>query len=253
MVRKGCDNTTFIQNFAGPWRDWSGRLLVIDEVSTCGAAAFEIVSRRMQQMARVLWRRHFATPPPEEMAPFGGIGVVLMGHFAQLPHPSRPACFRTCHGAPNNLYMLFCTQQILRHQSRPTWSWAELTAAPSPDPEPPHAHKARILGVSLRLAPADVLGRTFIELLMEVGKRAILLEHGVHPMICNENVSLTRQRIHGRCRCETGGRTTVVVVPTHCKLSPTGPVQGGLHLHPVGRHLRLGPWSTPRVWPGGCL
>ena len=99
VVRKGCDNTTFIQNFAGPWRDWSGRLLVIDEVSTCGAAAFEIVSRRMQQMARVLWRRHFATPPPEEMAPFGGIGVVLMGHFAQLPHPSRPACFRTCHGA----------------------------------------------------------------------------------------------------------------------------------------------------------
>ena len=103
VVRKGCDNTTFIQNFAGPWRDWSGRLLVIDEVSTCGAAAFEIVSRRIQQMARVLWRRHFATPPPEEMAPFGGIGVVLMGHFAQLPHPSRPACFRTCHGAPNNL------------------------------------------------------------------------------------------------------------------------------------------------------
>ena len=119
--------------------------------------------------------------------------------------------------------------------------------------EPLHAHKARILGVSFRLAPADVLGRAFIELLMEVGKRAILLEHGVHPMICNENVSLTRQRIHGRCRCETGGRTTVVVVPTHCKLSPTGPVQGGLHLHPAGRHLRLGPWSTPRVWPGGCL
>ena len=173
----------------------------------CGSAAFEIVSRRMQQMARVLWRRHFA---------------VLMGHFAQ-------------------------------HQSRPTWSWAELTATPSPNPEPPHAHKARILGVSFRLAPADVLGRTFIELLMEVGKRAILLEHGVHPMICNENVSLTRQRIHGRCRCETGGRTTVVVVPTHCKLSLTGPVQGGLHLHPAGRHLRLGPWSTPRVWPGGCL
>ena len=61
------------------------QLLVIDEVSTCGAAAFEIVNRRMQQVARVLWRRQFATSPPEEMAPFGGIGVVLMGDFAQLP------------------------------------------------------------------------------------------------------------------------------------------------------------------------
>ena len=61
------------------------QLLVIDEVSTCGAAAFEIVSRRMQQVARVLWRRQFGTSPPEEMEPFGGIGVVLMGDFAQLP------------------------------------------------------------------------------------------------------------------------------------------------------------------------
>ena len=60
-------------------------LLVIDEVSTCGAAALEIVSRRMQQVARVLWRRQFGSAPPDDMAPFGGVGVVLMGDFAQLP------------------------------------------------------------------------------------------------------------------------------------------------------------------------
>ena len=55
------------------------------EVSTCGAGAFELISRRMQQVARVLWRRQFGTAPPDDMAPFGGVGVVLMGDFAQLP------------------------------------------------------------------------------------------------------------------------------------------------------------------------
>ncbi len=60
-------------------------LLLIDEVSTCGAAALEIVSRRLQQVSRVLWRENFGTSPPEDIAPFGGIGVVLMGDFAQLP------------------------------------------------------------------------------------------------------------------------------------------------------------------------
>ena len=44
-----------------------------------------MVSRRMQQVARVLWRRKFRCPPPDEMGPFGGIGVLLMGDFAQLP------------------------------------------------------------------------------------------------------------------------------------------------------------------------
>ena len=60
-------------------------LLVIDEVSTCGAGALEIISRRMQQVARVLWRRRFRSEPPEDMVPFGGVGVLLMGDFAQLP------------------------------------------------------------------------------------------------------------------------------------------------------------------------
>ena len=63
----------------------SVELLVIDEISTCGAAPLEVVSRRMQQVARVLWRRRFRCPPPDEMGPFGGIGVLLMGDFAQLP------------------------------------------------------------------------------------------------------------------------------------------------------------------------
>ena len=37
--------------------------IVIDEISTCGAATLEVVSRRMQQVARVLWRRRFGSPP----------------------------------------------------------------------------------------------------------------------------------------------------------------------------------------------
>ena len=63
----------------------SVELLVIDEISTCGAAALEVVSRRMQQVARVLWRRKFGSAPPVDLSPFGGIGVLLMGDFAQLP------------------------------------------------------------------------------------------------------------------------------------------------------------------------
>ena len=63
----------------------SVELLVIDEMSTCGAAALEVVSRRMQQVARVLWRRKFRCEPPDDLSPFGGIGVLLMGDFAQLP------------------------------------------------------------------------------------------------------------------------------------------------------------------------
>ena len=59
--------------------------IVIDEISTCGAGTFEVVSRRMQQVARVLWRRRFRSPPPDDLGPFGGIGVLLMGDFAQLP------------------------------------------------------------------------------------------------------------------------------------------------------------------------
>ena len=57
-------------------------LLVIDEISTCGAVTLEIVSRRLHQVARVLWRERFKAEPPDDLGPFGGIGVVLMGDFA---------------------------------------------------------------------------------------------------------------------------------------------------------------------------
>ena len=48
------------------------QLLVIDEVSTLGAAPFEVISRRMEQVGKVLWReRHgvsgFAKAPPEDL------------------------------------------------------------------------------------------------------------------------------------------------------------------------------------------
>ena len=41
--------------------------IVIDEISTCGVGMFEVVSRRMQQVARVLWRRRFRSPPPDDL------------------------------------------------------------------------------------------------------------------------------------------------------------------------------------------
>ena len=61
------------------------QLLVIDEISTVGAAPFEIISRRLEQVGKVLWRERFGTAPPDELGGFGGIGVVCMGDFAQLP------------------------------------------------------------------------------------------------------------------------------------------------------------------------
>ena len=63
----------------------SVRLVLIDEISTVGAAQFAIVARRLQQVGRVLWRERFRRDPPEDLGTFGGMGVVLMGDFAQLP------------------------------------------------------------------------------------------------------------------------------------------------------------------------
>ena len=60
-------------------------LLLVDEISTVGASQFEIMNRRLQQVARVVHRQRFGTEPPDDMVSFGGIGVVLMGDFAQLP------------------------------------------------------------------------------------------------------------------------------------------------------------------------
>ena len=61
------------------------QLLLVDEISTVGAAQFELMSRRLQQVARVLFRDHTGAELPFHMGPFGVIGVVLMSDFAQLP------------------------------------------------------------------------------------------------------------------------------------------------------------------------
>ena len=62
-------------------------LLVIDEISTVGAAAFELISRRLEQVGKVLWLQRLGTALtlPDNLGGFGGIGVVLIGDFAQLP------------------------------------------------------------------------------------------------------------------------------------------------------------------------
>ena len=61
------------------------QLLLVDEISTVGAAQFELMNRRLQQVARVLFRERTGQAPPTDMSPFGGIGVVLMGDFAGMP------------------------------------------------------------------------------------------------------------------------------------------------------------------------
>ena len=61
------------------------KLLVIDEISTVGAAQFEIISRRLDQVGKALWRERTGQAPPDDLQGFGGIAVVCMGDFAQLP------------------------------------------------------------------------------------------------------------------------------------------------------------------------
>ena len=63
----------------------STELLIVDEISTVGAAQFEMMSRRLEQVGKVLWRRRTNTEPPDDLGGFGGIGLVCMGDFAQLP------------------------------------------------------------------------------------------------------------------------------------------------------------------------
>ena len=41
------------------------QLLVIDEISTLGAAQFEIICRRLEQVGKVLWRTRRGGPPPD--------------------------------------------------------------------------------------------------------------------------------------------------------------------------------------------
>ena len=65
-------------------------LLVIDEISMVGAGQFEMISRRLEQVAKALWQeRRTGRQPlaalPEDFNGFGGIGLLCMGDFAQLP------------------------------------------------------------------------------------------------------------------------------------------------------------------------
>ena len=68
------------------------RLIVIEEISTIGAVQFAVLCRRLQQVSRVLWRRNFGTPPPDDfgltsqsLTACGLFGILVMGDFAQLP------------------------------------------------------------------------------------------------------------------------------------------------------------------------
>ena len=68
---------------------------MLDEVSTIGAASFEIISRRLEQVAKALWRQRNPGKSldacPEDFGGFGGMGVICMGDFAQLP-PIEASC-----------------------------------------------------------------------------------------------------------------------------------------------------------------
>ena len=60
-------------------------LAIVIIISTVGAAQFEIMKRRLEQVGKVWWRRRFGTRPPDNQGGFGSLGDVLIGDFAQLP------------------------------------------------------------------------------------------------------------------------------------------------------------------------
>ena len=61
------------------------QFIVIDEISTLGAAQFEIICRRLEQVGKVVWRTRRGSSSPDSLGGLGGIGVLLLGDFAQLP------------------------------------------------------------------------------------------------------------------------------------------------------------------------
>jgi hypothetical protein len=61
-------------------------LIVVDEISMVGAAQFEMLHRRLEQVARSRWRaRTMGMEPPLDMGDFGGFSVLLVGDFGQMP------------------------------------------------------------------------------------------------------------------------------------------------------------------------
>ena len=72
-----------LDNFVARLRDVE--LLLIDEISTVGAGQFEMISRRLEQLSKALWRERAGAEPPEDLGGFGGLGIVLIGDFGQLP------------------------------------------------------------------------------------------------------------------------------------------------------------------------
>jgi DNA replication protein DnaC len=64
------------------------RLLVIDEISTVGAAQFEMIHRRLQQVHLYLCQMQSEGRHAQVDYGFGNIGLMLVGDFGQLP----PVC-----------------------------------------------------------------------------------------------------------------------------------------------------------------
>ena len=61
------------------------RILVIDEISMVSAEQLELVSRRLELAAEVLYRERYGQRAPESFGGFGGLHVLLVGDFGQIP------------------------------------------------------------------------------------------------------------------------------------------------------------------------
>ena len=71
------------------------RVLVIDEISMVSTEQLELVSRRLEQAAKVLYRERHGRRAPASFGGFGGLHVLLVGDFGQIPPVSGKSLIST--------------------------------------------------------------------------------------------------------------------------------------------------------------
>ncbi len=75
------------------------RMLVIDEISMVNPELLLMISRRLEQAAKQLYRERYGSEPPESFGGFGGIMVMIVGDFGQIPPVKAESLMQPMHHA----------------------------------------------------------------------------------------------------------------------------------------------------------
>ena len=75
------------------------RMLVIDEISMVNPEQLLMISRRLEQAAKQIFRERYDREPPDSFGGFGGLIVVLVGDFGQIPPVRAESLMQPLHQA----------------------------------------------------------------------------------------------------------------------------------------------------------